>query len=278
MSPLIHNAAFDRAGLNNVYIPFRVPRDKLAETLRDFEWLGVRGYSVTLPHKEAVVEITRQYDGPIAEIGAANTLYRGADNRWRAANTDYDAALESLELAVQGAVEVATADDESQPQEGGHPLSGCRVLMLGAGGVARAIGMGVVRNGGALMVTNRTRVRAEELARQLGCIFVQWENRGAASADVLVNCTSVGMHPNIDESPFAQNWLREGMIVFDTIYNPERTLLIKQARDRGCKTVTGVEMFIRQAGRQFELFTGQSAPLDSMRDVLRRAISAARTS
>jgi len=271
MSPLIHNAAFSSAGLNCVYLPFRVPKDKFVETLKEFEWLGVRGYSVTLPHKEAAVEYTKQYDGPITEIGAANTLYRDQTNNWRAANTDYDAALESLELAVQGAVEEGAGENS-------HPLNGCRVLMLGAGGVARAIGMGVVRNGGALMVTNRTKSRAEKLAQQLGCILVQWENRGAASADVLVNCTSVGMHPNIDESPFVHNWLREGMIVFDTIYNPERTLLIKEARDRGCKTVTGVEMFIRQAGRQFELFTGKSAPLDVMRDALRRAISAARSS
>jgi 3-dehydroquinate dehydratase/shikimate dehydrogenase len=95
-------------------------------------------------------------------------------------------------------------------------------------------------------------------------------------ADVLINCTSVGMHPKLDETPFAENWLREGMVVFDTIYNPERTLLIKQARERGCKTITGVDMFVGQAARQFKLFTGLAAPVDAMRETLRRAISAAR--
>ncbi|MGQ0635190.1 MAG: shikimate dehydrogenase [Planctomycetaceae bacterium] len=271
LGPLVHNAAFGADRLNAVYLPFRVPKDSLVETLREFEWLNVQGYSVTLPHKQAALEVTERYDGPVREIGAANTLYRDSDGGWRAANTDFDAALESLDSSL-AAVEAANGQPRSS-----HPLSGRKVLMLGAGGVARAIGMGVLRSGGALMVSNRTKARAEELADQLNCLLVQWENRGTVFADVLINCTSVGMHPNLDESPFAENWLRDGMVVFDTIYNPERTLLIKEARERGCRTVTGVEMFARQAARQFGLFTGHSAPIDVMRDTLRQAISAART-
>lgn len=267
LSPLLHNTAFAHAGLNSVYLPLRVPRDQFAEAVRDFEWLGIRGYSVTLPHKEAVVQFTDNYEGPVQEIGAANTLFKDREGAWKAANTDYDAALESLTAALP-----------EPTGDGGHPLAGRKVLMLGAGGVARAIGMGVIKNGGGLLIANRTKARAEELAKRLNCLLVQWENRGAVFADVLVNCTSVGMHPKVDESPFMENWLREGMVVFDTIYNPERTLLIKQARDRGCQTVTGVEMFVRQAARQFELFTGKLAPLEVMRQTLRRAISAARTS
>jgi 3-dehydroquinate dehydratase/shikimate dehydrogenase len=127
------------------------------------------------------------------------------------------------------------------------------------------------------MVTNRTKARAAELVEQLGCLLVEWQNRGSVFADVLINCTSVGMHPNLDSTPFAENWLREGMVVFDTIYNPERTLLIKQARERGAKTITGIDMFVGQAARQFELFTGKNAPVDVMYEALRRAISAART-
>ena len=151
------------------------------------------------------------------------------------------------------------------------------MLILGAGGVARAIARGVVNHGGVLMIANRTKARAEELAGQLGCLLVEWQNRGSVFADVLINCTSVGMHPRLDETPFAENWLREGMVVFDTIYNPERTLLIKQARERGARTITGVDMFVGQAARQFELFTGRTAPVEVMRDALRRAISAVRT-
>ena len=127
-----------------------------------------------------------------------------------------------------------------------------------------------------LTVTGRTRPRANALAVGLGCQETGWENRGAQFADVLVNCTPVGMHPNLDESPFQPQWLGENTLVFDTVYNPENTLLIKQARDRGCPTVSGIEMFIRQAALQYEQFTGKPAPLEVMRETLRRGISAVR--
>ncbi|MFN0055422.1 MAG: shikimate dehydrogenase [Planctomycetales bacterium] len=270
LSPQIHNAALAHAGINGVYLPLRIPADKFAESLKALEWLPVQGYSVTLPHKEAVLEITGNRDEPVAEIGAANTLYRGPEGGWRLANTDYEAAMQSLSSALRNGVQEPGADAT-------HPLSGKKVLLLGAGGVARALAMGIVRHGGGLMVSNRTRSRAEELSRRQGCLLVQWENRGAAYADALVNCTSVGLHPHVNETPFAENWLREGMVVFDTIYNPERTLLIKEARERGCKTVTGVDMFVQQAARQFELFTGRSAPIEVMRSTMRQAISAARS-
>jgi 3-dehydroquinate dehydratase/shikimate dehydrogenase len=270
LSPLIHNAAFAHERLNKVYLPFRVPKDDLPQTVSAFDWFPVEGYSVTLPHKEDVLGLTSGYDGPTREIGAANTLYRMNDGAWRAANTDHDAALECLVRELQP--DPAAGTDPSL-----SALAGRKVLILGAGGVARAIARGIVNHGGVLMVANRTKARAEELADHFGCLLVEWQNRGAVFADALINCTSVGMHPNLDETPFAENWLREGMLVFDTIYNPERTLLIKQARERECKTITGVDMFVTQAARQFELFTGQAAPVEVMRDVIRRTISAARS-
>jgi 3-dehydroquinate dehydratase/shikimate dehydrogenase len=271
MSPLLHNAAFAHERLNKVYLPFRVPKDALEATLKAFESIPVRGYSVTLPHKESVLDFTDRYEGPVGAIGAANTLFHGTDDVWHAANTDHAAALASLIRELQP--EPAAGTDPSL-----SALAGRKVLILGAGGVARAIARGVVDHGGVLMITNRTKARAEELVGQLGCLLVEWQNRGAALADVLVNCTSVGMHPHLDETPFAENWLREGMVVFDTIYNPEQTLLIKQARERGARTITGVDMFVGQAARQFELFTGRAAPVEVMRDALRQAISVARTS
>jgi 3-dehydroquinate dehydratase/shikimate dehydrogenase len=127
------------------------------------------------------------------------------------------------------------------------------------------------------VVRGRTAARAKALAESLLCRHVTWENRGSEYADILINCTPVGMSPNMDETPFNDNWLREGMIVFDTIYAPENTLLLKEAKDRGCTTVSGVEMFIRQAAAQFERFTGKTASLDELRETLRRGISAART-
>lgn len=266
MSPLIHNAAFKALGLNKVYVPFRVPADLLKPTLERFKWMDVKGYSVTIPHKETVVAATPNCDGPVAQIGAANTLYQDSDRQWWVANSDHDAALQSLALAG--------ADDQGNVPTPEEFLQGKKVLMLGCGGVARAIGMGVVACGGALTVTNRTNARAVELAQHLGCQQATWMNRGAQYADVLINCTSVGMHPAVDVSPFAENWLRDGMVVFDTVYNPEQTLLLKHAKLRGCKTVSGVEMFVRQAAVQFQKFTGQPAPVDIMRRKLRRMISA----
>lgn len=264
LSPLLHNATFAHEGIDAVYLPLRVPKDTLPAALEEYAWLGIAGYSVTLPHKEAAVALAAQPGEAVKAIGAANTLYRGSGGEWKAANTDYDAALETL---VEGL---------RQGREGdvlASSISGKRVLMLGAGGVARAIGLGVLRQSGVLMVTNRTSRRADELADELQCQRVNWENRGAQFADVVINCTSVGMHPRVDETPFTATWLNEDCLVFDTIYNPEQTLFIKQARERGCRTVTGVEMFVRQAARQFELFTGRKAPLDFMRATLRKAIS-----
>ncbi len=263
-SPLIHNAAFQHLGMNAVYVPFRVPKDKLASTLLEFDWLNVKGYSITIPHKEDVIGKADFSDEAVRIIEAANTLWKDVGGQWHATNTDYLAALQTLAIGL-----------ESEP-DNHFVLAGKRVTMLGAGGVAKAIGAGVVKNGGILTIASRSHTRAKELAEKLGCQHVLWENRGAQYADVLINCTPVGMHPNVDDSPFADNWLRDGMLVFDTIYNPEKTLFIKQAKQRECRTISGLEMFIRQAAAQFELFTGQPAPIEHMRETLRRELSPVR--
>jgi len=256
-SPLIHNAALRHEGLNAIYLPLRIPAGELPATLHAYRALDIRGYSVTIPHKQAAAEYAQHRDATVTETGAANTLYRDSAGQWCAANTDYDAALGALRTGMNG-----------------RDLSGMRVLMLGAGGVARAIGLGVQRAGCVLTIANRNKQRGLELATELGCQATTWENRGSAECDILINCTPVGMWPNMNDTPYAQHWLRDGMIVFDTIYNPENTLLLKEARDHACVTVSGLEMFIRQAAAQFELFTQRPAPLDLFRDALRRGISA----
>jgi len=152
-----------------------------------------------------------------------------------------------------------------------------RVVVLGAGGVARAAVCAMQQHGAAVVVTNRTRNRAKALAEEVGCRTTPWENRGAEQCDVLINCTSVGMHPKVNETPYEQHWLNESMLVFDTVYTPENTLLLKHARLRGCPTASGMEMFVRQAARQFKLFTGQEPPIEYMMETLRRSLSATRT-
>jgi 3-dehydroquinate dehydratase/shikimate dehydrogenase len=262
-SPLIHNAAFDASGVDAVYLPLRVPADGLVKTLESFRWLEIDGYSVTIPHKEAVLEVATSVDDTVEHLGAANTLCRNGEQDWVASNTDMPAAIATLKTAIESL-------------GGSDTLKGRKCLVLGAGGAARAVAGGLVEEGAAVIVSGRTRQRASELASDLGCQEIGWENRGAQFADVLINCTPVGMHPNVNESPFQDQWLGDNTLVFDTVYNPENTLLIKQARERGCPTVSGIEMFIRQAALQYELFTNQMAPLDVMRETLRRGISAVR--
>lgn len=261
-SPLVHNAAFRKAGLNAVYLPFRVPGDALEQTLRDFAWLDVQGYSVTIPHKEAVARWADVPSETVQNVGAANTLYpRGG--KWHAENTDHAAALQCIR------------DGLGSNPELGEDLAGLKVVILGAGGVARAVAHGLLAAGCDVTITNHHYARAKTLAAELDCKAVKWENRASELADVLVNCTPVGMYPDrIDETPYKINWIRDGMLVFDTVYNPENTLLLKEARQRDCPTASGLDMFVRQAAAQFELFTGRPAPFEYMRETLRRGISA----
>ena len=262
-SPLIHNAAYRKLGLNAVYVPIRVPPDQLQESLKELERLRVAGFSVTIPHKEGVLQYAEQLDEATDLMGAANTLFR-RDGQWCATNTDAPAAISAIQEGLRKAGSIPD-------------LAARKVLILGAGGAARAVGHGLLQQGAVVTLTNRSRDRGKSLAAELGCQFTSWENRGSEICDVLVNCTSVGMHPNVDESPFEQHWLSDSTLVFDTVYNPEQTLLLKQARDRGCASVSGVEMFIRQAALQFELFTGYEAPVEYMTETLRRSNAAART-
>ncbi len=261
-SPKLHNKAFAAMKMNAVYLAMRVGAEEFEETLEAYEFLGVHGYSVTIPHKQAALKFAAKTDEMTKEIGAANTLVKSKSGNWHAKNTDYQAALESIKLGLA--------------EKGETSLSGQRVMMLGAGGVAQAIGLAVAQEGGIVTLANRSKARGVQLAEDLNCQHVTWGNRGAVGADVLVNCTPVGMSPNMNESPFEQHWLRDEMVVFDTIYNPENTLFLKQAKEHLCHTVSGIEMFIRQAAAQFKLFTGKDAPLDELRKTLRHAISPVR--
>lgn len=268
LSPLIHNAALRHEGMNCVYLPFRIPEGELAETLEQLSWLDVRGYSVTIPHKHAALEFAEKKNEASVEIGAANTLFPDNEGTWNCDNTDYAAALSSIHLGLD-----PDADGENLARP---DLQGKRVLMLGAGGVARAVGLGVLRCGAELTITNRTEERATTLAEELKCSHAAWDERGSVDADILVNCTAVGMYPKVDETPFPAENMQPGMLVFDTVYTPEETLLLKQAREQGCRTASGLEMFVRQAAAQFETFAGRSAPLDVIRAALQQGISASR--
>ncbi len=277
LSPLIHNRALRHSGINAVYLPFRVPRAELPEYLKALGAIPVRGFSVTIPHKEQAATLARYRDPAVERIQAANTLLRGDDGSLTAYNTDYQGAIESLRNRLTA---FPTPDKPEPtgfvtelPPAPESVLQSKVVLVLGAGGIARAVAHALQKEGVALTICNRTPERATKLASEIGCRFVEWAARHTVLADILVNCTSVGMHPNVDESPVHASILKPGMVVFDTVYNPETTLLIKEARARGCQVVTGVDLFVRQAAGQFRLFTGRPAPLELMRQEVKRALS-----
>jgi 3-dehydroquinate dehydratase / shikimate dehydrogenase len=257
LSPHVHNAALRHAGINAVYVPFRVPAEDLDRFLDDCPELGVRGLSVTIPHKEAVLAKLAKAGPAVKGIGAANTIVWDG-GKLVGYNTDYQAGIDSLERAMQ------------PPAYDRGGLEAKTVLVLGAGGAARAIAYGARAERAEVIISGRTPRRAQQLAESVQCKWVDWNNRYGVTPDVIINCTPVGMHPNVDETPYDRLHLRPYMVVFDTVYNPETTLLIKEARLQGCVVVTGVEMFIRQAALQFKHFTDKESPAELMRDVLKR--------
>jgi 3-dehydroquinate dehydratase/shikimate dehydrogenase len=265
LSPAVHNAALAEAGIDGVYLPFRVPAEQIDEFLEAAGRWPLTGLSVTIPHKESVLRHARIQDDLVRGIGAANTLCFGPTGV-SAFNTDVTAAVESLEAALR---------EQADPvPEGGIGLK--TALVLGAGGAARAIAFGLRNRGVDVTVSSRTLERSRKIAAEGHCKSVEWAARHRLPYDCIVNATPVGMHPNVDESPFEKEHLRSYMVVFDTVYNPENTLLVKEARAVGCRIVTGVDMFVRQAAIQFRIWQGHEAPEQVMRDALKRATASAR--
>lgn len=267
LSPLIHNAGFHHYKMNRVYLPLRVPREDLQQFMAEAPRWNIRGLSVTIPHKETILPMLTKADGAVRGIGAANTVIFDGDQRI-GYNTDYRAAMDSLEAAM--------GKPPGEESDQSSPLRGKTALVLGAGGAGMAIAYGLMRRGAHVVVSDAVQKKAAAIADRFDCRAVEWAQRQAVSADVLVNATPVGMHPNVDETPYEKHHLRPSMIVFDIVYNPENTLLIKEARSRNCKVVTGVDMFVRQACLQFQLFTGRTGPTDLMRELIKRAIGPAK--
>jgi 3-dehydroquinate dehydratase/shikimate dehydrogenase len=264
LSPVVHNAALAAAGIDAVYVPFRVPAEQIDEFLSAASRWPLSGLSVTLPHKESVLRHATAVDSLVQSIGAANTL-SFTPAGIEAANTDATAAVESLAAALRG---------DEQPQNG--TLGVKTAVVLGGGGAARAVAFGLKQRGVEVTVTSRTADRAKKIAAEVGCKAVEWAARHRMPSDCVVNATPVGMHPNVDETPYDKEHLRPYMVVFDTVYNPENTLFIKEARSVGCRTVTGVEMFVRQAAIQFRIWHGVEPPQQVMRDALKRATASAK--
>ncbi|MFL5340845.1 MAG: shikimate dehydrogenase [Gemmataceae bacterium] len=262
LSPLLHNRLFHRHNINGVYLPFRVPRGQLQPFVDAFDRLPVAGYSVTIPHKEGAAALATNPDAIVQQTHAANTLIRQAAGGFTAANTDYEAVVDAL-------AENLPNNEDGKP----GTLAGKMVLLLGAGGAARAVAHALKKAGCVLTIANRTPEKANALAAECEARVRDWMGRHVATCDILINATAVGMHPNVDDTPLHAGFLQPGMVVFDLVYNPESTVLVKDARARSCRVITGVELFVRQAAKQFKLFTGIDPNLDRMRQIVRRALS-----
>ncbi len=267
LSPAIHNACLADRGINGVYLPLLVQggRDELFAFLDHVlarPWLDFKGFSVTIPHKHSALDYVREKGGfiePLAEqIGAANTLVvdPGAtsdERRIAAYNTDYAGSLD----AITAGMGITREDFRGMP-----------VAVVGAGGVSRALVAGLTDAGAKVTIYNRTVERAEKLATDFGCAWSGLEGLSHLDARLVVNCTSIGMHPKVGASPVPADSLRSDMAVFDTVYNPAETLLLRQAKAVGAQTIDGIAMFVNQALAQFRLFTTQSANPTLMRNVV----------
>jgi 3-dehydroquinate dehydratase/shikimate dehydrogenase len=259
-SPLIHNLALKDQDLNARFIPFRVPRADLESFIDRHSEFGISGLTVTNPHTEAALEFCTQAETSAKGIGAINTMVFDQED-CLGYNTDYRAAMDCID-------EMFNFDKSRR-----HPMEGMTALVLGAGGVTRAIAWGLRQRHAEVVISSRTYDRAQLLAAEIGCRAVEWELRHEPRIQLLVNGTPVGMHPDVDSSPYDASKLNQYLAVFDTIYHPESTLLIKNAKRAQCRVATGVDMFVRQAAYQYKLFTGRDAPVKLMRETITMATS-----
>ncbi len=255
LSPEMHNAAFHALGLNNIYVP--LPTTNLRDGIAGIRALGFRGASVTIPYKEDILPLVDHVDPVAARIGAVNTLVikQQADGRSPAIsgyNTDWIGANRALAEKLE--------------------LKGSRVLIIGAGGAARAIGFGLKEAGAEVMVTNRTVAKGERLAGRLDCRFYRPEELGRLKADALINATSVGMTPKPENTPVPKEFLHNFAAVMDIVYAPVATRLLREAAASGCRVVDGLAMLLYQGAAQFELWTGRPAPIGVMRDILAKRL------
>ncbi len=262
MSPLLFNHWFEKAGINAVYLPLLVRRK--GDCVRRFldgcwrrHWLDIGGFSVTTPHKRTVMNwIADSVDSMSRSIGAVNTVCFSPDGP-RGYNTDCHAAVDSLTEALGLAR---------------HQLAGLPVDVLGTGGAARAVLFGLQELGANLTIFGRSADRTRRLAEQFHARPAPWDDRLRRSGEVLVNCTSVGLWSQVDQSPMVVEGLHGCRLVFDLIYHPLETKLLRDARAAGIATLSGLDMFIRQAAMQFQLWTSRTPYVGSGIDVVRDAL------
>lgn len=243
-SPWVHNVNFVSHGINAVYLAFE-PTD-IAMALLSIKSLGIKGASITLPFKETIMAHLDWIDSQALEIGAVNTVVN-QKGRLLGFNTDSKAAIDPLIP---------------------YGIQGKTVCIIGAGGAARAVAQGIFTQGGQLIITNRSREKGRALADKYRGHFIPLDQINTIQADIMINTTSLGMHPNEKTSAFDSLSLTSGMVVMDVVYTPMNTQLLKAARKKGCRVIDGLSMFVAQAGAQFELWTGLKPDTRQMRQAI----------
>ncbi len=246
----MHNAAFHAAGVDAVYLPLHTT--SLDDLLRFARGLPLSGMSVTMPWKVSLMPRLDMVDPLTAAIGAVNTVVRRDDGSLWGTNTDAAAIAEPLARRIG--------------------LRGARVMLLGAGGAARAAAFTLTAAGAEVAILNRTRAAAEQLARESGARVA--ERSRVRGFDVVLNATPAGMAGALAaELPVDEDALTGAQVVFETVYRPVETPLVRAARARGIEVIDGLEMFLHQGARQWSLWTGKPAPVEAMRASLTRALA-----
>jgi len=256
VSPAMHNAAFRALGLDWCYVPFPVHPERLAQALAGVRGLGLGGINVTVPHKQALLSLVDELTPEARAVGAVNTVIVKGETLL-GHNTDVGGFLRAL-------------------GEAGCDARGCAALVLGAGGAARAVVYALARVGAQVTLLNRTASRAHDLAREFaslsagarpkgGPLDEQTLRRTAPQARLIVNTTPLGMWPEVDTSPWIEGVpFPADALLFDLIYNPRETLLMRQARAGGARAVDGLRMLVHQGAEAFELWTGVRPPIEVM--------------
>jgi len=244
LSPLLHNVAYERLGIRRCFLPFDA--ECVAEFLPLLSELPISGLAVTHPHKEAMLSHCDELDPVARRVGAVNTVVRRW-NRLAGYNTDVEGGLAPLRRLL--------------------PLKGARVGILGSGGAARALALGLSREGAAVTLFSRDRTRAEAVVKDLECKLAPWGRARSYRGQVLINATPVGMHPGPDQSPVPWDGIR-AEVAYDLVYNPASTRFLKEAQMSGARPLSGIEMFLEQALLQFEILVGRPAPRSLFEEIL----------
>lgn len=249
LSPLMHRTAYREMRINAIYVPCCVRI--LEEAVRGVRGMGIRGVSVTIPFKEEVCHYLDELEESAARIGAVNTVVN-EDGRLCGYNTDWLGFVRDLKEFM--------------------PVQGKTFGVLGAGGAARAVLFGILKEGGRAVVLNRTTRKGEILAKEFGCPFLPLSEPDGLEVDCVVNTTSVGMAPRIENSPLEEKIFDKVSRVVDIVYHPLETRLLKDARRAGCSTRSGLGMFVHQGAEQIKLWTGLEPPLESMKQTVREML------